>query len=184
MLDKRGNTLLSTLGHWTLFVDNISIKIQRPFKWAAFFIMCLIMFEVIMRYVFNSPTIWGIDLRSQIYGTALMFATSYTLIQRGHVTVDIIMVNLPLAKARVLEFWNYVFFFTPSVLAIAISQTLMAIRAWKILENDKTLWHPPVYPFKTALAIAYWILFLTGISEAIKDLLTSRNGDEEWLKER
>ncbi len=184
MLDKRGNKLLNFLGRSTKRVDAISIFLQRYFKWAAFIIMSLVTFEVIMRYVLNAPVIWGSDLRTQIYGTALMFAASYTLIMRGHVTVDILMVSLPLVKARMLEFWNYMLFFVPSVMAIAISQTLMALRAWQILENDKTLWHPPIYPMKTALALAYWTLFLTGMSEAVKDLITSRNGNEEWLKER
>ena len=184
MLDKRGNKILNKLGHFTLFVDNISLSLRRPFKYAAAIIMFLVTFEVIMRYVFHAPIIWGLDMRSQIYGTALMFAVSYTLMVRGHITIDIVMVYLPLHKARLLEFSNYICFYTPTILAIAWSQTLMAIRAWKILENDKTLWAPPIYPMKTLMAIAYWLLLLTGWSEAVKDLITYRNRDEEWLKER
>jgi len=175
---------MDKLGHFTLAVDNISLFLRRPLKYAAFIIMCLVTFEVIMRYVFHSPIIWGLDLRSQIYGTALMFACSYTLMVRGHVSIDILMVNLSLPKARLLEFCNYILFYTPTIIAIAWSQTLMAIRAWAILENDKTLWAPPIYPMKTLLAVAYWLLLLTGWSEAVKDLITYRNGDEEWLKER
>ncbi|MFH1639729.1 MAG: TRAP transporter small permease subunit [Chloroflexota bacterium] len=184
MLDKRGNKIWHALGKWTLVMDNISITLQRPFKYAGLIIMGLVTFEVVMRYVFHSPIIWGIDMRSQIYGTALMFAASYTLIVRGHVTIDIIMVNLSLPHARLLEFCNYVIFYAPTVFAIFWSQVLMAMRAWAILENDKTLWAPPIYPMKTLLAVAYFLLFVTGISEAVKDFITFRNGDEEWLKER
>lgn len=184
MLDKRGSKILNALGRFTLKIDKLSLFLEKPFRWNLFFIMSFICLEVIMRYVFHMPWVWGLDVRSQIYGGNLMIAAGYCLIVRGHITVDILMVALPLAKARLLEFWNYVLFFFPTVMAVCITGWIAAVRGWRLHEHAKTTYSPPIYPFQTVLAIGYVILLITGISEAVKDLITYRNGDEEWLKER
>jgi len=49
----------------------------------------VVFYEVIMRYVFNAPTIWGFEATIFLYGLHFMFGYSYTEVLEGNVKVDI-----------------------------------------------------------------------------------------------
>lgn len=42
------------------------------------------------------------------------------------------------------------------------------LQSWQGMEHSQSPWAPPIYPFKTFMPIAFFLLFLQGISEAIK----------------
>ena len=48
-----------------------------------------VLYEVIMRYVFDAPTIWGFKATTFLYRVHFMLGLAYTDVTDGHVEVDI-----------------------------------------------------------------------------------------------
>lgn len=59
-----------------------------------------VFYDVVMRYVFNNPSIGMQELEWHLFATMFMFGIGYTLKERGHVRVDIVYDRLsPKAQA-------------------------------------------------------------------------------------
>jgi len=64
------------------FADQFVVWIGRAFAWGIFILTAAVMYEVIMRYFFNAPTLWAFDFTIQMYGAVFMmggavFALTY-----------------------------------------------------------------------------------------------------------
>ncbi len=131
------------------------------------------MFEVIMRYFFNSPTIWVWDINVQLFSAIVVLGGAHTLKQGGHVIMDIFVDRLPKRKRLVLNMAIYIIFFI--VMAIAIWQ--VSIFAWQSIllrEEASTFFAPPIYPIKTGILLGVTLLFLQGWVLFIRDLISFR----------
>lgn len=52
------------------------------------------LYEVVMRYGFDSPTIWVNESIQILFGFYFLLGGSYTLLHRGHVRVDLLLHGL------------------------------------------------------------------------------------------
>ena len=82
--------------------DNISHSTGEAFSWAIIVLVFGISYEVIMRYLFNSPTSWAFDMSFILYGALFMMAGAYTLSKGEHVRGDFMYQRWnPTTQARV-----------------------------------------------------------------------------------
>ena len=172
------------MSKFTLYLDKIAEWTCTIFKWGLAILMLLIVFEVTSRYVFHEPTIWGLDMQTQIFGVCMMIGMGYTLQKRGHVIVDILTVRLPTRNKAIVDAIGYLIWLFPMVLSMVYTWWGSMLRSWKFLEKSTSPWMPPVYQFKTLLFLAFALLLIQCISEFIKMIITAKKGDDEWLAER
>ncbi len=128
------------------------------------------MFEVVMRYFFNSPTIWAWDINVQCFCAIVVLGGAHTLQQGGHVIMDILVNKLQKKTRLIVNMAVYTIFF----IAIAIAIWQVAIFAWQSLalfEEASTLFAPPIYPIKIGILIGVSILFLQGVSQFVRDVM-------------
>ena len=52
-------------------------------------IILIVSYEVVMRYFFNSPTLWAWDVNIQLFAIMVFLGGGYALMQNGHVRVDL-----------------------------------------------------------------------------------------------
>lgn len=131
------------------------------------------MYEVVMRYFFNSPTIWVWDINVQLFCVLVVLGGAHTLKQGGHVIMDIIVNKFQEKTKLILNLFVYVIFF--AVMLITIWQ--VGIFAWDslvIFEKASTIFSPPVYPIKIVILIGVCLLFLQGVSLFIRDVMALR----------
>ncbi len=79
--------------HLSDFIDRLNTWIGRT---AAFLILPLvfvIMYEVISRYLFNSPTRWSNEISQYLLVAVVMLGGAYCLADNEHVNVDIFYRN-------------------------------------------------------------------------------------------
>ena len=55
-------------------MEGISQWIGRAFGWCILILTLSVSYEVIVRYVFNSPTVWVFDMMVQMYGALFLMA--------------------------------------------------------------------------------------------------------------
>jgi TRAP-type mannitol/chloroaromatic compound transport system permease small subunit len=168
----------------TLVIDRFQEFNCEIFKWLSVVIMLLIVFEVTMRYVFGSPTIWGMDVQLQFSAVQRMIAIGYTLLRRGHVRVDLVTVRLPVIKQRAMEVMGYIFFFFPLITALNLTMIKTTVESWQFAERSFSPWRYYVPPMKTLLVFGYTMLWIAGLSELMKDIKSIKLGSEEWIKDR
>lgn len=169
---------------FTKIIDDIQTALAIPMKWVLAALMGLIVFEVIMRYLFKAPTIWGLDFRQQMYAVLIMVGSAYTLMVKGHVIVDFFTMKASFKGQKLLSISMWLLLYLPPMAVLTYTMFNLAVQAWKLLEGSGTIWNPPIYPLKTLLVIAYANLVLQGIDELFKDIISYTKGSEDWIKER
>ena len=163
-------------------MDTIQTQVARPMKWGLLAFMGLIVFEVVMRYFFLSPTVWGLDFRQQMYAVLIMWGSAYTLMLKGHVVVDTFLILMNFKTLKIVKIFGWIVFYMPPMMVLTWTMFNLTVRSWQLLEGTSTIWNPPVYPLKTILTVAYANMVLQGIAEMFKDIVSLKKGSEDWIK--
>jgi len=132
-------------------------------------------YEVIMRYLFNRPTIWVWDINLHLFAMIVVFGAGNTLRKGGHVVMDVLISHLSRKTRLILNVFAYVFF----IFAVGVMAWQTAVFAWRsvvIEERTSTILAMIVYPLKIGIFCGVTLLWLQGISLFIKDLISLTSG--------
>jgi TRAP-type mannitol/chloroaromatic compound transport system permease small subunit len=160
-----------------LFIDKLSTWVGQAFSWLIVLLTLLITWEVFSRYALDKPHAWAFDAMIMMYGTLFMMAGAYTLSKNGHVRGDVLYsFFMPRTQATV-DLILYVLFFIPGVVALAWAGYVYAGESWAINEHSNiTSDGPAVYPFKTVIPLAGFILLAQGIVEMVRCVVCIQQG--------
>jgi TRAP-type mannitol/chloroaromatic compound transport system permease small subunit len=142
-------------------------------KWVALLIIPLIgvvVYEVVKRRVFQSPTTWAFEMTVYIYGAHFMLGAAFTHLHDRHVRIDIIIQQFsPRVRlyVNVLTFW---LMFLPFIGCLTYASIVYAAHSWSVWEHSWSAWKPPLYPYKTVMPVAMIMLLLQGIANFIRDV--------------
>ncbi len=163
------------------FADSLSAWFGKAFAWLILLMAVGTGYEVVVRYLFNAPTAWALDVSFIMYGTLFMMGGAYTLSRGGHVRGDFLYrLWRPRNQARV-DLVLYFLFFFPGVTALIISGWKYASRSWgygEVSVNSPA--GVPIYQFKAVIVAAGLLLFVQGIAQVMRCILCIRT--DEWLK--
>jgi len=132
-------------------------------------LLAVISYEVVMRYGFNAPTTWGFEATTFLYGVHFVLGLGYTHKNNGHVAIDVFEARLASRTRTLLRIVVNLLIFIPTMGLISIWSVIYASTAWMQWEVASSSWAPPLYPFKTLMAIGFVLLFLQGIAKLIQD---------------
>jgi len=156
-------------------INTLNKKIGVMTSYLALPLIVVVVWEVVMRYVFNAPTSWGFETTTFIYGVHFVLGFSYTHLHDGHVSIDVFEAKLPHKPRTILRLLTNLIIFIPSVGLLTIWSMIYAADSWQNWELASTSWAPPLYPFKTLMAVGFVLLFLQGVSRLIHDFRVLRN---------
>lgn len=159
------------------FLDGINDWIGRIFSWTIVVISLLVVLEVIMRRFLNHPTIWNFEVVIQLYGFYFMILAGYTLLNRGHVAVDLIHEKLSLRNQAILNIISYLIFFFPFCVIMFLEGITFAKTSWQMKETSWSVFAPPLYPIKTVIPVASVLLLIQGLSIFIRQLFVLAKGE-------
>ena len=159
------------------FVEGLSVWTGRAFGWCILILTLSVTYEVFVRYVLNSPTVWAFDMMVQMYGALFLMAGPYALAQDGHVRADVVYRLFPVRMQASLDFLLYLLFFFPGILALFWYGAEIASDSWRYKEVS---WNSPariqVYFFKSLIPLAGGLLLLQGVSELMRCAIAIRHG--------
>jgi len=161
------------------FIDSINEFIGRIISFLVYVLLIVVVFEVIRRKIFGSPTMWAFELSYMLYAIMFLVGLGYTLKHKMHIGIDVIYSRLSKKIQGIIDLITFLVFFLPfTVIAIKSSWTFM-LQSWQGLEHSQSPWAPPIYPFKTFMPIAFFLLLLQGISETIKAIYKIKGEEVE-----
>lgn len=160
-------------------VDSINEWVGKISCWFLVPLVFITAFEVLMRYFLKRPTIWAWDVNIYIFAFLIFFSGGYTLLHNGHVTVDVLTINLPRRIQAILNIITSVFFFT-GIAALFFGGWDMFKMSWKVKETMPTLLALPYYWMKLLVPAGCILLIMQGVSELFKNIivLTGKSGIE------
>ena len=163
------------------FADKLSAWFGKAFAWLILLMTFGVSYEVVVRYIFNSPTPWSLDVSYIMYGTLFMVGGAYTLSRNGHVRGDCLYrLWKPRTQAR-LDLLLYFLFFFPGVTALILSGWKYSSRSWGYTEvSVNSPAGIPIFQFKSIIVLAGVLLFIQGIAQVFRCILCIREG--YWRK--
>jgi len=151
-------------------IDTFNIKQGRLSALLALPLLVVVVYEVVMRYIFNAPTIWGFEATTFLYGVHFILGLAYCDVLGGHVKVDVVVTRLPIKPQSVIGVLTNLVFFMPVMVLMTIFSWRYAFASIMEGELNPTSWAPPVYPFKTLMAIGFSFLLIQGFSNLIHNI--------------
>ena len=159
------------------FADQFVVWIGRAFAWGIFILTAAVMYEVIMRYFFNAPTLWAFDFTIQMYGAVFMMGGASAMSTKTHVKADMYYNRLSEKGQAILDLILFICFYAPGVFALTYAGYFYARKAWIVHE---TSWNSPaqiqVYFSKSLIPIAGLLLLIIGISEIFRCIICIKTG--------
>ncbi len=162
-------------------IEGLSVWTGRAFGWCILVLTLSVAYEVVVRYVFNAPTVWAFDMMVQMYGALFLMAGPYALAQDSHVRGDVLYRLFPVKWQARVDFVLYILFFFPGMLALFWFGYEIAADSWRYQEVS---WNSPariqIYFFKSLIPVAGFLLILQGIAEMARCWKAMQTG--AWME--
>lgn len=163
-----GLELQTTLIKVMKICDSISEWSGKIISWLTMALIFTLVYEVVSRYFFNSPTFWSYDISYMLGGTVAFIGGAWALKNKQHVRVDLFYTRFSPKMQATVDILFAVLLFFPLLYFGFTNSLEAALISWE--RNEKIMsgfWQPPIYPLKTVIPIAFLLLFIQGISELI-----------------
>ncbi len=160
-------------------IDAISQWSGKGIAWLILPNVFALVYEVIARYILQSPTIWSYEVTYFLYGSHFLIGAAFILFMRGHIRIDVIYMHLSPRGRALIDILGYLILFFPVVMALIYGGAEFTIQSYQMGEKSgASPWRPHLYPFKSVLVVSFVLLFLQGLSEFLKNLNILLKGKE------
>lgn len=139
-------------------------------------LLAITLFEVVARYGFDAPSVWGSDLATMVNAAIFLTGAAWTLREGGHVRVDFLSARLPLTLQNLLNAAFYLLLLAPLLTLVARAAWRAAVSAWRSAEVDLAMaWKVPIWPMRLLVAAGLTLLLLQILAEAARHLAALRS---------
>ena len=153
-------------------VEKINLVVGKSSCYLIFVFMTLMVFEVIARYFFQSPTIWVHELCGHIFAAYIALSGGWVLMQKGHVAVDIIYERFPKGGKIFAD-----------IIVSLIGLFMFGILFWqgykfawfalKTHQHSHTIFGPPMWPVKMMIpagSLFFLLQILADLAQTIVNI--------------
>lgn len=145
-------------------VDRLAKFIGDKISYFFLAVVALTAYEVMMRYVFNSPTFWVHEASIALCAVAFVFGGPYVLQERGHITIAAIYERLPQRVRRPLDGINLAIVVL-YLIALGYGAAIQAGKSIAVMEDTGTASHLPTPPVvKTFLVLGVALMVLQALA--------------------
>ena len=158
-------------------LDSLNRAIAQVTMWLIVPLVGVMLYDAIMRYFFNSPTLWGAELGLMIFGVYMLFAGPWSVLEKVQVGVDIFSSRWKPRTRAVVNALTYAF---TALLFCSLIYTsyVYAVESWEMKEVSTSAWGQPVYHVKMLVPVAFVLMLLQTFSEFLRNLWMACTGEE------
>ena len=152
-------------------VDSISDWTAKTGRWFIVALVVLVTLEVVLRYAFTKPTLWGYELHVMLAASSYILAFAYTHRMRAHVRVDMIYAHLPPRGQALIDVLGTLILFFPFIFMLSYAAWSWMFDAWATSEKMPiTGWYPPAGPLRTVVLYGLGLFAFQAIAHFIRDI--------------
>ncbi|MCW9699801.1 MULTISPECIES: TRAP transporter small permease subunit [unclassified Avibacterium] len=146
-------------------IDKIIEKVGRRLSWLYLFIVFISFYEIIARYIFNSPTEWVHELSIALAGFLMVYAGLFAYGRDKHIRVPILLNNVPDKWRNILEIFSKLvtlaFLLLLAYSAYFVAQTAIFSPSGELmLERSGSAWNPPIPGLLKASLFVLTMIFI------------------------
>ena len=166
-------------------IDRFQDALGRALSWLMLVMVLTVFFDVVSRYLFARTFVFTQELEWYIFAVAYLMAGGYVMLWDEHVRVDILYSRMgPRTRAWVDFVLLFVFFF-PSTLLVVYTTWPFFRNAWTVYEGSPDPGGIPArWALKGVIIVAFSIMIVQGISEAIKRFYWAMGWEEPVARAR
>jgi TRAP-type C4-dicarboxylate transport system permease small subunit len=153
----------------TSWIDSISIGISRVAMFIVAFIVLIMFYEVVMRYVFQKPTLWVNEMSLWAGGVVYLLAGLYVMQQRGHIRIFILYDMVPRWAQRLFDLLSTLFIvlFAAAIVWGGWGEAWDKLMRW---ETFGTAWDPPIpATMKPLIQVTVVLIAIQAVANLIAD---------------
>jgi TRAP-type mannitol/chloroaromatic compound transport system permease small subunit len=159
-------------------IDLANEKLAWVGSYVLLIAMILVPYEVVMRYIFNSPTSWSMEMTQFMYCTMVALGGGWVLLTGSHVNVDIIYNRFGIRTRAIISILTSLLLFTFLFLVFRLNLlAAMQSLAWR--ETSASGWNPPLYPIKFIIPLGVLFFLLQSIAMFVRYIIQAITGVEE-----
>lgn len=154
-------------------IKNIERATSSVGIFASFAIVPLVLatcYEVISRYVLDSPTIWAYEVGYILTGSHFLLGMAYTLKKGEHIRIDIFSAAFSQRTRAIIDLVSYAVILP---LMLWLTYALFGHLATGYLRNEhsgQSAMNLPVWPFRIVFLVAFTLFALQILAEVLKTL--------------
>ena len=128
----------------------------------------LLTYEVVLRYVFDSPTAWAHELTCSTFAAYSVLAGGYALFLNQHIRSDVIYARFSARGKAICDLITFPLLFMLLIL-IFMQGLNMAVSSTLARETTVTMFRSPIYPVKICIPLAALLMLLQTLVLAIRN---------------
>ncbi|MEM2005311.1 MAG: TRAP transporter small permease subunit [Zestosphaera sp.] len=150
-------------------VDKLSTKLAFLNGYLALVLTFLVTYGVICRYFLREPDVRVFFISNWILGIVFLFGFGYTLLTKGHISMDIVYMHLPPKAKHALDILSLLSIIACCI-AILPNTVVLSWRSTLMWEMDSTMpvFAPPIWWYKWILVFALILAVLQASSLLVK----------------
>jgi TRAP-type mannitol/chloroaromatic compound transport system permease small subunit len=154
-------------------INRFSDITGRFVSWFVLAIVIITFVVVVMRYVFNTGSVFLQELITYFHNYVIMLGAAYALLKGAHVRVDIFYRPMSNKKKAWIDIFGFLFLLLPTCLFIFIIAWEYVALSWQIFEGSQEAGGVNArYLFKTTILLMPILMIVQGLAESMKSLLT------------
>jgi len=178
MRNEKG-TAMKKLDKALSWVDSLNEWVGKAFSYLILVLALIVGYEILMRYVFNSPRIWVNEMSAMLFGAFMIVGGAFTARYNGHVGMDIVYGMLSVRRRAILDVITFFILFVPLLGVLVWKGSGAAWHSLVTLEHDSSQWGPPLYPLRIMLPLGAFLFLLQSSAKMIRDIIIIIKGDKE-----
>ncbi len=158
-------------------IDKLNSFISSLTMWLMIPLIGIILYEVVARYCFNAPTVWGTEMIMMTFGALVIFSGPVSIMDKVQVGVDIFSSRWSSRTRAIVSCLTFVF--TAIFLFLLWKTSLIyALEAWEMKEVSPSAWGQPVYHWKALVPVAVGLMLLQSVAEFLRNAWLAVTGKE------
>jgi TRAP-type mannitol/chloroaromatic compound transport system permease small subunit len=152
------------------FIDNIG----RITAWSSFALALVMGSNVLLRYVFNTGTVWSQELEWHLMSPICLFGMSYALRHGEHVRVDVLYAGFSQKTKDLVDVITALLAMAISLIIIRLSISYV-MQSWGVEEGSANPGGIPArYILKAMIPVGFALFFLQSLAQGIRGYLAWR----------
>lgn len=163
---------MKALERFTQIIDRLNENIGKAVAWCTFFLMLVVCFDVIRRFLVNETAAWILELEWHLFALVFLLGAGYTFLHDRHVRVDVFYSKMSERDKSITNIAGIVILLLPWCALLLYRSWQYAWQSFVIGEgspNPNGL--PALWLIKFAIPLGILLLALQALSELGKNIL-------------
>jgi TRAP-type mannitol/chloroaromatic compound transport system permease small subunit len=162
-------------------IDRANDRIGAAIQWLVLLMVVVGALNALARYATKYTGISlssnaYLDLQWYMFSLVFLLGAAYGLNRDVHVRVDVLYSRLSVRGRAWIDLAGSVLFLLPFCVMMLWVSWPAVRNSWVVLEGSPDPGGLPRYPIKTVILISFFLLFLQGVSQTIKQIERIRAG--------